>query len=218
MDPSEEDVKEMRRLMNIMNNIDLDDIVPPQQTVRTYDDSYVAPPATSAVPDDEAKEIRKLLLAMEGLVPDAVEESRTNPILNEALITEKINDHTVQVGSWKVEKVLMESYGKTDNFYKISNTVTKQSLEPVLVYESAQALLKILNQGHNLQDKEINAILELDEDYCRLRSKALEEKAIWQRAKNNNLEWKQQLYESKFNSSQYQALYIKERIKNFLLK
>ena len=44
------------------------------------------------------------------------------------------------------------------------------------------------------------------------------EKAIWQRAKSNNLEWKQQLYESKFNSSQYQALYIKERIKNYSQK
>lgn len=227
--PSPEDIKEMRRLQQLLNGMGEDDYASePYAKKPVMNESYdnyqdydpemnrVAPPAVMV--GDDADEIRRLIRAMDHIMPETINESRHNPELREAIITEKVNNTTVKVGAWQIEKKLMESAGKKDAFYEVSNVVTRQHLEPVLVYESAQAILKILNQGHNLNDKEIDAIMELDSEYQRLRSKALEEKAIWQRAKGSNLEWKQQLYESKFNSSQYQALYIKERIKNFLLK
>lgn len=219
--PSPEDIAEMRRLQSLLNNLDEDDLLPSnnqEQLTENYEmASTVAPPPPMV--GGEADEIRRHIMAINNLMPDMIEESKTNVELREAIITEKVDHNTIQVGSWRIEKTLLEnSDGKKEPNYRLSNVITKQRTAPVFVYEAAQAILKILNQGHNLQDKEIDAIMELDEEYQRLRDKALLEKAVWQRAKNNNIEWKQQLYESKFNSSQYQALYIKERIKNFLLK
>lgn len=219
--PSPEDIAEMRRLQTLLNGLSDDDIVPSNNNENLYEQEEVATRIAPPVPmgGSEADEIRRHLMAINNLMPDMVEEAKSNVELREAMITEKVNHNTIQVGSWRIEKFLVEGLnGKKEPNYRVSNVVTKQSIDSVFVYESAQAILKILNQGHNLHDKEIDAIVELDEEYQRLRDKALEEKAIWQRAKNNNIEWKQQLYESKFNSSQYQALYIKERIKNFLLK
>lgn len=220
--PSPEDIAEMKRLRAALNNLDDEDFMPSpyvkKQSLNESDEYApisVAPPVMTG---SDVDEIRKFVMAVQDFVPEAIEETKTNVELREAFITEKVDTNSVQVGAWKIEKLILESSGKKEAHYQVSNVVTKQKLDPVFVYESAQSILKILNQGHNLQDKEIDAIMELDEEYQRLRLKALEEKAIWQRAKSNNLEWKQQLYESKFNSSQYQALYIKERIKNFLLK
>ena len=219
--PSPEDIAEMRRIRNALNDLSFDDneVIPiSRQNPDSYEQtSPVAPPPVMV--GREADEIRRHIMAINNMMPDMIEESKTNVELRDAIITERVSDNAIQVGTWKIEKTLFETAsGKKEPSYLISNVVTKQKLESVFVYESAQAILKVLNQGHNLNDKEIDAIMELDEEYQRLRDKALQEKAIWQRAKNNNLEWKQQLYESKFNSSQYQALYIKERIKNFLLK
>lgn len=216
--PSPEDIAEMKRLRAALDGLDDEDFSPsPYQKKLPLEEQYSRPTAPVLAGND-MDEIRKFVMAVNDFVPEAIEESRTNPELREAFITERVDSNTVQVGAWQIEKMILESSGKKEAHYQVSNVVTKQKLDPVFVYESAQAILKVLNHGHNLQDKEIDAIVELDEEYQRLRLKALEEKAIWQRAKSNNLEWKQQLYESKFNSSQYQALYIKERIKNFLLK
>lgn len=214
--PSQDDINEMKRLHAILNNLDEDDLLydkpAPRHEVR------VSPPSAMLAGSD-ADQIKRHILAIENMMPEIIEESKTDHELGKAIITEKLTDTSYQVGTWKIEKFLVETAGgKKEPSYHVSNVVTQQRAEPVFVYESAQAIMKTLNQGHNLHDKEIDAIMELDEEYQRLRDKALQEKAVWQRAKNNNLEWKQQLYESKFNSSQYQALYIKERIKNFLLK
>lgn len=218
--PTPEDIAEMKKIMNALNDLGTDDYSDFESTPskEIVTESTFHKPAPPVIAGDEADEIRKLIKAMDYIMPDAVEDSKSNTDLMEAMITEKVDSNTVQVGSWKIEKLLLESTNNNGAKYQVSNVNTKQRIEPVFVYESAQAILKKLNHGHNLNDKEIDAILELDDEYQRLRLKALEEKAVWQRAKNNNLEWKQQLYESKFNSSQYQALYIKERIKNFLLK
>lgn len=214
--PSPEDIAEMKRIQAMLNSLD-DDV--PYQKKQPLEESYTPTrPASPVVAGDDMDEIRKYVLAVNNMLPDMIEESKDNAELREAIITERVDSNTVQVGAWKIEKLLIESHGRNEPHYQISNVVTKQSIDPVFVYEAAQGILKHLNQGHNLQDKEIDAIMELDSEYQRLRAKALEEKAIWQRAKKSNLEWKQQLYESKFNSSQYQALYIKERIKNHFLK
>lgn len=214
-----EDIAEMARIKKLLSGVD-DDISsqPYQKKAPLTEDYSYDRPAPSSLAGDDMDEIRRYVMAVNDLIPDVMEESKDHVEFNQAIITEQVDSNTIQVGAWRVQKLLLESNGKSEPHYQISNVVTKQRLDPVFVYDSAQAILKRLNQGHNLQDKEIDAIVELDSDYQRLRSKALEEKAIWQRAKKSNLEWKQQLYESKFNSSQYQALYIKERIKNFLLK
>lgn len=218
--PSPEDIEEMRRIRNALSGINDSDFSSPYQKKQYIEESYSHERPTAApMVGDDIDEIRKFVMAVNDFMPDVIEESMDNNEVREAMITERINENTVQVGSWQIEKMLLESdSGKREPHYQVSNVITKQRVDPVFVYEAAQTILKRLNQGHNLQDKEIDAIVELDSEYQRLRAKALEEKAIWQRAKKSNIEWKQQLYESKFNSSQYQALYIKERIKNYFLK
>ena len=214
-----EDIAEMKRIKNLLNGVSDDAEPAPYQKKQYIEESNTQHrPSSSSLAGDDMDEIRRFVMAVNDFMPEVIEESNDNSDFREAIITERVDSNTIQVGAWKVEKILLESGGKQEPHYQISNVVTKQRIDPVFVYEAAQAILKRLNQGHNLQDKEIDAIVELDSDYQRLRSKALEEKAIWQRAKKANLEWKQQLYENKFNSSQYQALYIKERIKNFFLK
>jgi hypothetical protein len=214
-----EDIAEMKRIKNLLNGIGDEEPSPYQKKPQFNESSgYHRVAAPAPLVGDDIDEMRRFVTAVNDFMPEVIEESIENSEFREAIITEKVNNNTIQVGSWQIEKLLLESNGKKEPHYQISNVITKQGLDPVFVYEAAQAILKHLNQGHNLHDKEIDAIMELDKDYQRLRMKALEEKAIWQRSKKSNLEWKQQLYESKFNSSQYQALYIKERIKNFFLK
>ncbi len=149
------------------------------------------------------------------IVSNLVETAQTDRELREALITKK-EDNAVQIGAWKIKKHLRENViGKDETIYRISNATTNQTIKAsFLVLESARTVVKLLNQGAEVSHPVIKQIAELELKYRKQRQKALEERRSWHRAKKSNDEFRQDLYEAKFDAAKSKALLTREQIRN----
>jgi len=149
------------------------------------------------------------------VVSTLVETSQIDRELREALITKK-EDDAVKIGAWKIKKHLRENViGKDETIYRVSNSNTNQTIKAsFLVLESARIVVKLLNQGVDIAHPTIKEIAKLELKYRQQRQKALEERRSWHRAKKLNDEFKQDLYEAKFDAAKSQALLTREQIRN----
>jgi len=156
--------------------------------------------------------------AVDNVVGELVDRAQNDSVLREAMATRK-TDNGVKIGSWEIRKKIQEGItGRDETVYKLVNTETNQHVKaPLIVYESAKAIATLLNSGVPLQDKKIKEIAKLEIEYRNQRQQALEEKVFWQRAKKSNNQFKQDLYEAKFDAAQTRALLTKERIRNIYL-
>ena len=62
--------------------------------------------------------------------------------------------------------------------------------------------------------KYIKKIAQFEIEYRQMRKNALEEKVLYQRAKENHSKFKMSLFEAKFDAAKTKALLIKERVIN----
>jgi len=149
------------------------------------------------------------------VVSNLIETAQVDRELREALITQK-EDNAVKIGAWKIKKHLRENViGKDETIYRVSNVNTNQTIKAsFLVLESARIVVKLLNQGAEVSHRTIKEVAELELKYRKQRQKALEERRSWHRAKKLNDEFKQDLYEAKFDAAKSNALLTRERIKN----
>ena len=150
-------------------------------------------------------------------VKNTVRSSKHDTELREALTTTYEKDSMV-LGNWKIGKTLREGMGtKPDTHYIVSNRDTGKKIQAsFLVFESAKAICKLLNQGFETDNKTIREVAQLEIDYRKKRNKALEEKMLYERAKKKGNTWKMDLHEAKWDAAQAHALYYKERIRNVL--
>lgn len=149
------------------------------------------------------------------VVSNLVETAQVDRELREALITQKV-DNAVKIGAWKIKKQLRENViGKDETIYRVSNVNTNQVIKAsFLVLESARTVVKLLNQGAEASHPTIRKIAELELTYRKQRQKALEERRSWHRANKSKDEFKQDLYEAKFDAAKSKALLTRELIKN----
>lgn len=166
----------------------------------------------------ETTGITKFKTADDGVtdvVSNLLEKAQTNNELREALITKK-EDNAVKIGAWKIKKHLRENIiGKDETIYRVSNATTNQTIKAsFLVLESARTVVKLLNQGADVSHSVIRNVAELELTYRKQRQKALEERRNWHRAKKSNNEFKQDLFEAKFDAAKSRALLTRERIRN----
>lgn len=166
----------------------------------------------------QATGITKFSTADDGItnvVSNLVETSQVDRELREALITKK-EDNAVKIGAWKIKKHLRENViGKNETIYRVSSVNTNQTIKAsFLVLESARTVVKLLNQGAEVSHPVIRKVAELELTYRKQRQKALEERRSWHRAKKSNDEFKQDLYEAKFDAAKSRALLTRELIRN----
>lgn len=215
--PTLEEINEMKRLQCILGGK-----APPENIskplMNTSNDSNEIIELSTTPSRKEIEQMSNFLKIMEGEIPNMIEKSRDDSTLREALMTKKI-DNGIKIGSWEITTKLEEGVNsKSDTFYNVYNSETYQYIDgDLFIYESAHAIVRMLNNGFNVKDSEIRNIVELDQEYQRLRLKAMLEKYHWHKVKDTDHEWKQELFEAKFDSVKSKAMFLKERIKNINL-
>jgi len=154
-----------------------------------------------------------------GIAENIVKESKNSPELRDALFTEK-TDSGMRVGSWEITKHQRAGItSKNESIYRVNNIKTGQQIKAqFMVMESASTVVKLLNEGSSFSHPVIQQIAKYEIEYREMRKQALEEKQFWQRAKKNDNEFKQNLYEAKFDAAKSKALLIRERLINTCLK
>lgn len=209
---SNEEISEMKRLQSI-----LDGNFTVEKTKLTEHTSSTSTALSSTPNKADIKEMGRLLTIMEGEMPVILEKAQTDNILREALVTKEI-DNGIKIGTWKIEKVIETGITqKKETYYRLTSPETFQYIkEQIFLHEAAMGVTRYLNNGYTPNHNTIIKAIGLDQEYQRLRTKALEEKYCWHRVQGTDREWKQELYEAKFDVAKNKALFIKEQIKNLL--
>lgn len=152
------------------------------------------------------------------VVSTLVNEAQNEPTLRDALVTEQ-TETGIRVGAWEISKHTREGDSTTpETFYRVHNTNTAQRIKAAfLISESALTVVKLLNEGANMQHPTIRQIARYELDYRQARKKTLEEKRSYNRAKKTGSNFKQDLYEAKFDAAKMRALLIRERVINLYI-
>ena len=160
-----------------------------------------------------------LLKIMETSANTVVKTANTDRTLKEALETKPLSNGAI-IGNWSITKHKRDGVtNKKENYYKIFNPNTGEQInEEIFILEAAKALVKMLNCGMMINDHEVTKVIQEDTEYQRLRLKALHEKYNWHKVKNTDNEWKQDLFEAKFDAAKHHAAFKREQIKNIYLK
>ncbi len=230
--PTTGDVNEMDRLMKIMGGDTSDSTKPAPKILENGEEAIVVSttPTNKDVGDmahimenfaktTGTKSFKNLHDVGEKVMHQVVKEASSNRQLKSALMTTKTNDG-MKIGIWEIRKSLQEGLTKKEEVvYHVRNTNTDKKVQAsFLVLESAKGIVRLLNTGALMDNKQIQEIATLEIEYRRLRERALHEKVCWHRAKKANSEFKMDLYEAKFDAAKSQALYTKEKIKNIYYK
>jgi len=161
------------------------------------------------------KSFRQVNDAADNAVETLVEEAQNAPELREALITTQ-TDNGIKIGVWEITKHLREGVtSKKEHVYKVHNTITGKKIKAsFLISESAMAMVKLLNNGADFTHSKVKQIAQYEVEYRQMRKRALEEKVLWQRAKENHSKFKMSLFEAKFDAAKSRALLVRERVIN----
>lgn len=167
---STEEKDEMKKLMNIMNRTPQSSKSNlPTQFNETYQNDVVN--ANLAVGKDDIKDMKNILTRFYSTVNDTtkilVEESEYSSELKRALKTEKTKSG-IKVGNWELKVTLTENFGKKIKNYTIKHSTTGDIIAKDLVlYESANLLLKYLNNGLYINHPDIRKVLFLEGQFVK---------------------------------------------------
>jgi len=163
----------------------------------------------------DATGVKNFRSMADGVVKTLVDDSQHSPELREALTTDK-TDTGVRIGAWEISKHKRQDVSdKPEVIYRVHNINTYQKIKaPFLIFESARAVVKLLNNGVGFTHPTIKKIAQFEIDYRAARNRALEEKRSWRQAKKINSEFKMNLYEAKFDAAKTKSLLIRERVIN----
>jgi len=220
--PTQGDVNEMDRLRKIMDGDLTENTAPPPKILENGEEAIIL---TRGHTREDVTAMEKILNnfnavdnAATNTVKELLQETKKDCQLKEALVTTE-SDLGAVIGAWEISKSLREGLTKKqETVYHIKNVNTGETIKAAfLILESARVIVRLLNQGVSINSSQVREIADFEIKYRRLRERALQEKLSWHRAKKNGDEFKQDLYEAKFDSSKANALYIKERIKNIYL-
>jgi hypothetical protein len=103
----------------------------------------------------------------DGTAEMLVEESRTNPEVRRAIMTEEV-DNGVRVGAWEIRVRLSESQSaKQIKYYSVvqagSNTVLAEDL---MLFEAADLLVRHFNKGKTITSQEVREVLRLEDKFA----------------------------------------------------
>ena len=147
------------------------------------------------------QETAKVLTSLYSAFNNIQEESKDNPILNEALNTNRIKNG-VEIFDWKI----IENNKKFNILHK--NDVV---LEDFYNYNSAVTVVKLLESGLKLNNPKVVEILNIENKYANLYTEAL----LYKKYLSKTLtESKRDLYEVKFENCRIELKALKQKIES----
>ena len=165
---------------------------------------------TSADVDAMASVLTRLNSLSNHVVDDMITESVQNSSTTEALVTERIQ-HGVKVGRYQI--LVKEDSSRTagKQFYSIYNSLTNDTIaDDISLYETALAVVRLLNAGKFANDVAIRKLFEQDDAYTSHRVDAITYKRRIATTQDSD---KRGIYESRLQSSMDRCMAAKKIIK-----
>lgn len=227
-----EEVDRMKKLMEMTNNVNLGD--------GGYEESRnVAKPAlTLASSDKNAKEMKRILSNLYGSNPELIVENnqdtyddynpepkpqRQTPKQSNSILNERSNiqvDRPHYDEPSKRFKILIrevESKGRTKTIHEVLDTRNKEMLfSNITLEDSSDVIRYYLEKGFSKDNRKIQEVLELDEEYTQKISELRRIKVIHQsNVKSGNIKEAKNA-ENKFNLGKEKAKEIRVKLKNMV--
>lgn len=112
-----------------------------------------------------------ILESFRNATDDTLEEADGDHEFSLALETAPTKSGGVRMGSWEISVRQEEGFGK---YYDVSHTMTKEPIASDLrLYEAAYGIVKALNEGETFTSPRVKAIVDLENDYARALSDAV---------------------------------------------
>lgn len=154
---------------------------------------------TGKFSDECKQEITGVMTGLNKLFEKINIESDNDPELRRALVTEK-TDTGVVISEWKISE--------NNKRYEISHR-DQVIINEIRHYNSALAIINILESGRKINDKDVLDILMLENKYCSVYDEAVLYKSY---LRKNLSSFKRNLYEDRFSEAKNQLKSIKEKI------
>lgn len=116
--------------------------------------------------------LNQILEAFKSATDEAIDDAATSSNRDVQLaISTQPTDKGVRVGSWEIAVRVEEGFGKR---YDICHTITKEPIASDLrLYDAAYGIVKALNEGETFTSSKIKTIIDLENDYARALSDAV---------------------------------------------
>lgn len=221
--PSQKDISEMQKLINLMNGGEPEPIQNSYSGQGSYNDPYhthMGAVTMAPVAGGEAADMKRILESFYGAAGDAVEtlkeEAQTSPRLREALQTRR-TDEGVQIGAWEVRVKMFESAGKQRKIYDVLQAGSSSKLyEGLVILEAAHAIVRYLNKGLETTNGKITEIADLEEMFRRNRQDAATFKKRFERCMELKETAAAEVFEARWQRARAQAIVANDQIKSIL--
>lgn len=205
-----EEKNAMARLLNIMSDQPVQPITESRTPVNHNVELAGPGQITNADVNAMAAVLNRLNSVSTDVVKEMVNESSSQPYISEALYTEKVNNG-VKVGRYQImiKEDTKRLAGK--QFYSIYNNLTNDTIaDDISLYETALAVVRLLNSGKFANNPEVRKLFEQDDAYTSHRVDAL----IFKRKYTTTTDdAKKDIFESRYQASLDRAMSAKKAIK-----
>ena len=155
--------------------------------------------------------LQKFYSASNTVVKQMVLEGQTEPHSQEILETQRTTTG-VKVGKFQI--LIKEDQKRIagKQYYQIYNSLTNDVIaDEISLYETALSVVRHLNSGKYSNHKDVRELFDLDDSYTSHKIDAIRYK---RKIKNNTDEFKQDLYESRYQASLDRCMQAKKAIKS----
>jgi len=205
-----EEREAMLRLRNIMEGVHSPEPAKPNSNYAREVELAGPGQVTNADIHAMSDVLSKLNSITNHVVDDMITESVAHPQISEALHTQKLSNG-IKVGRYQilVKEDAQRLAGK--QFYSIYNSLTNDTLaDDISLYETALAVVRLLNKGKFANSAEVRQLFENDDAYTSHKVDAINFK---RRLKTVKDVAKQDIYESRLQASMDRCMAAKKLIK-----
>lgn len=207
-----EDRDAMLRLRSIMEGTVLDQTPTYSQSINQSAEVELAGPGqvTRKDVDAMASVLNKLDRLSNNVVDNIITESAQSSVLQEAISTERLQNG-IKVGRYQIliKEDATRLAGK--QFYSVYNSLTNDTIaDDISLYETAIAVVRLLNGGKFANCQEIRKLFEQDDLYTSHRVDAKTYKRRLASVKDAS---KRDIYESRIQASMDRCMHAKKTIK-----
>ena len=205
-----EEREAMLRLRNIMEGVHNPEPTKPNSNLSREVELAGPGQVTNADIHAMSDVLSKLNSITNHVVDDMITESVAHPQMSEALHTQKLSNG-IKVGRYQilVKEDAQRLAGK--QFYSIYNSLTNDTIaDDISLYETALAVVRLLNKGKFANSAEVRQLFENDDAYTSHKVDAINFK---RRLKTVKDAAKQDIYESRLQASMDRCMAAKKLIK-----
>lgn len=215
MNMSSQDKVAMARLLQIMNGETPQPLSSHAQAVAPNAAPELLGPGVVSQQDITAMAdvLRKLDSVVTKTHAQMVTESVTDPVLQEALITES-TPQGVKIGIYQIQQHNDQTRVAGQQYFSVVNRSTGETLaNEISLYEAAHALVRMLNQGHFVNSACVRELLEAEANYTSQKIDAVRYHRIMRAAQRSGDEHRAQLMETRKQTSMDRAMQAKSQVK-----